>query len=244
MSIHHATIKKAEKFGVVLAEIETADALLARALWAERNFRIQHTDPKVALAAVRLQQVFAAEWPALTLDHVDGEFIVTTTDPDEPVEVFRSDEVPELADVLDACGDFGINPEEGYDDEVPHVVVPHKYKEEYAERGNRNHCGDWLAGFLDGRFSDTEGRFNADEFAQFLQANGVDMGGKWAGLPTSGQKGWVGRYRMNGRQKLEVRVAATGGVTLLDGTFMKAPLEYLEELIARHPCVSPEWVDD
>ena len=92
------------------------------------------------------------------------------------------------------------------------------YRARYKNGGKAENCGDWLARKLDeicGRPStDTRGRkrrvLDLSRFDEILDANGVERTGKWAKLPISGQKGWQGRYRMNGRQKLEVIVAKKG----------------------------------
>ena len=92
------------------------------------------------------------------------------------------------------------------------------YRARYKDGGKPENCGDWLAIKLDeicGRPStDTRGRkrriLDLSRFDEILDANGVERTGKWAKLPISGQKGWQGRYRMNGRQKLEVIVAKKG----------------------------------
>ena len=92
------------------------------------------------------------------------------------------------------------------------------YRREYKEHGLHDNCGDWLAVTLDDLCTvvslDSKGRkrksMDLEKFDALLDVNGVERTGKWAELPTSGQRGWRGRYRMNGRQKLEPIVAGNG----------------------------------
>ena len=101
------------------------------------------------------------------------------------------------------------------EEDGPKKVSPFaaKYQSAYRAAGHPTHCGDWLAKELEGTFVGEAG-FDPDHFTLLLEANDVPMVGKWADLPTSGQKGWVGRYRANGRQKLEMRVIETGVLIL------------------------------
>jgi hypothetical protein len=112
-------------------------------------------------------------------------------------------------------------------------VVPEKYRIAYAERGNAAHCGDWIAATLDGAFDDEEVGFLAGAFELFLRQNGVPIEGKWADLPNSGQQGWKGRYRMNGRQLLE-KYVARAGVMLLNEATLEVPADELAFLRTKH----------
>lgn len=135
-------------------------------------------------------------------------------------------------------------------DEAPvRVVVAAKYKVEYAARGNANHCGDWLALMLDGMFEtvivdgDKAGSlFNHEQYAAFLKLNGVEMVGKWADLPSSGQKGWQGRFRMNGRQKLEKAILTSGVLRLLDGREVAVDTDWALAMQAKRPSLKLEWL--
>ena len=123
-------------------------------------------------------------------------------------------------------------------------VVQSKYHTLYKERGNSRHCGDWLALSLDGSFDNGQG-FDADAYAEFLTANGVELVGKWAALPTSGQAGWQGRYRMNGRQKLQRRVLETGQLCWVDRdnasiVIEDAPVDWLLLMATALPSVDVE----
>lgn len=238
MTIHHATAKRAAKSGIILNEIDSANGPIAQAHWAEGNLCYEHTSPGLALNAVLLARTFKTEWPNLELIVNGADFLVQSVD--GQVEVWTGDTIPKLGVILDATHDAEVDPEAGAEEDDRHEIVPNHYKRKYAERGNRDHCGDWLAKKLDGLFADQSGAFDADAFEAFLTLNNVDMSGKWASLPTSGQRGWAGRYRMNGRQKLELAVTRVGGFQYGD-TFWKAPRAYLEELAAKHPKINCEW---
>ncbi len=126
-------------------------------------------------------------------------------------------------------------------DAEPRKVVPAKYKQEYKQRGNARNCGDWLAQQLAGKFDTAEGgKFDEPAFTQCLVDNGVSLTGRWAELPESGQAGWVGRYRMNGRQQLEMRICESGYLLLPEGK-VKVPREYLDHLHRLHPKLEVKW---
>lgn len=242
MPIHHATIAKAAKFGIILKEVDTDQGLRSQAHWAEGNARYTDTDPKRALAAAMTQKVFKAEYPALSIDQDGHGYEVSITDAEgTPHNLFDGEEVPELADVLAMADELGFDPELGFEEERSGVVVPEAYKAAYAERGNRNHCGDWLAQQLEGKFENSEGKFDEPSFTACMAANGVEMTGKWTQLPESGQRGWAGRYRMNGRQKLQKVLARTGKLEI-NGVNVKIPQEVLEFFLDKHPDVNPEWI--
>ncbi len=252
MTIHHATIKNAATSAIVLTSEDIDGVPHAKAYWLEasRVITMPEKYAKEAVAAMRLVQLLHDEYPALDLVQEEGKFIATGSIRDEETSevvhhvVYEGKGVPELADLLDAATEKGVDPEQGYTETVRGEVVPQKYKDMYAERGNRDHCGDWLAKELEGVFTGEGGTFDADAFTAFLKENGVDFTGKWASLPTSGQKGWVGRYRMNGRQKLERVMAETGKLTI-GGDDVAVPVAYLNALLDKHPKVEAKWkLDD
>lgn len=233
MTIHHATAKRATDLGVTLTDGEEV-----RAFHKGTERVIEHESAKVALNLVLLAARFGAEYPSIG---VTGDGEITLNEEvlfDFDVEDFDAEEVFAMA--LEAAQDAGYEGEEVEDDEeVRGNVVPDKYKKEYAARGNVNHCGDWLAGWLDGKFIHTptdetlKPEFDWRGFEAFLIENGVDTSGKWAKLPESGQRGWQGRYRMNGRQKLEVVVAETGQM-VHNGKKVRIDREWLAAMKAKH----------
>ena len=253
MTIHHATIKRAEGKNIILSEeidSTTGDTFVV-AHWPEQNQRIEHIDPKVALDAMILLKTFRTDYPAMALDIVDRREIQVSVGDDENSEMlYTGTKVPDLLDVLEDAVAAEFDPELGFDeDDERHYVVPQKYKDMYAERGNRNHCSDWIATELDGAFlrasTTPTGKptteFDVDAFTAFLVSNGVDMSGKWADLPNSGQRGWVGRYRMNGRQKLELVLTRKGYMVLPGRGRVEVPIDVLHELCHKHPKITPEW---
>ena len=235
--IHHNTLKKAEAANITLAIVGD----VVHAAFRKGVEPFIHTDPKEALNGALLSRTLMAEYPALSVVFSEGEFIASCND--EPFTSFS--DCPTLADVLEAAEENGIDPEteatteeeEASEERESVNVVAAKYRAAYAERGNPDHCGDWLAATLEGLFVGPDG-FDHKAFATFLVANGVDMSGKWASLPESGQRGWQGRYRMNGRQKLEQRIIEQGFL-VLRGIKQKVPVDFMEGLIARHPNTQP-----
>lgn len=254
-TIHHATQKMADKHEIKLSvhgEYPAAMVLAEKKVKTARGVEtvaFDHPDAKIAVAAVALQTAFTLEYPALELaillEDQNATYLVThdSDDNDTEVIIYEGPRFPQMADLLNKCQDLGLDPEAGFEEETFKQVVPDRYKREYAQRGNRDNCGDWLAKKLEGAFDTEAGKFDADAFETFLRLNDVDMTGKWAALPTSGQKGWVGRYRMNGRQKLEMVVARVGYFKFdNDGDIQthKAPAAFRDHLLARHTKIVPE----
>lgn len=197
--------------------------------------------------AEKLQGMLAAEYPALSLfaavddDAISAWNVVFLADTDEEAVIYEGSKVPDLADLLTICEEEGYDPEqqpEGTaDDEEEKAsgsVVPEHYRAQYREMSsNGQTCGDWLAEWLVNETHTLEG-FNVDEFTGILYANDVDMTMPWAKLPESGQKGWVGRYRMNGRQTLEKLVAYRGWVKDARGGTHDLPENALAILQTKH----------
>ncbi len=199
--------------------------------------------------AIRLMDMLEAEYPGLTL-------VVTTNEDDSAVTAFATiahDEdgeaieisapartVPDLADLLEECEEQGVDPEAGPEAEEDEElkaggsVVPEGYRAKYrAASSNGQTCGDWLAEAL---VADTNGQagFQVEDFTQILSLNGVSFKGAWARLPESGQKGWIGRYRMNGRQVLEKVIAERGTYIDLLGHATPVPEGPLADLRTKH----------
>ncbi len=242
MNIHHATIKKAEGKGIILDKVLNEEGnYYASAKWPQYNKVVSHSDPKTALAAMELIQTLHREYPGISIDYRINTQDWIGKGPNNE-EFPLGDEFPTLEVILEAAMAEGIDPEEGFEDEdEPRGnVVPTKYKIEYAARGNRNHCGDWLSLQLEGQFQNKGGQFNEPDFTQFLIDNGVELVGKWSDLPTSGQRSWEGRYRMNGRQKLE-RVLVQTGVLHLNGAKIKVDLQWAKKLSKKFTEIIPFW---
>lgn len=194
--------------------------------------------------AEKLAGILAAEYPILTLvpEYNEDESAVTmwriVAKDDEATLVLETAKVPDLADVLDACEEAGIDPETEVDGEegtkASGSVVPEHYRQQYQLlSSNGQTCGDWLAERL---VADTHGieGFHVEDFTAILNANGVDMTMPWARLPESGQKGWIGRYRMNGRQVLEKVVALVGYYIDHTGAKCLPHADWLEKTRTKH----------
>ncbi len=239
MTIHHATIKRATNEGIILTE--TDDGVQAH--HANTNRRITHPDAKVALKLCQLEVRFGHEYDVgvdVNLNHTEARTHPRNSDEDVTLAYFDPadfDIEQVFVESLETASDKDV-PIETEDTGPSGNVVPEKYKTEYKARGNAAHCGDWLAIWLDGKFeirdpAEKKPIFDADGFTEFLVANDVDMTGKWINLPTSGQKGWAGRYRMNGRQKLE-KVVAVRGTVKWQGKDVKVPKPDLAILRRKH----------
>ena len=193
--------------------------------------------------AEKLATMLEAEYPAIALTYEANEdesqivaWVVVATE--DGTVIVRGPKVPDLAAILAACEDLGIDPEEGLEEGPSGSVVPEGYRVAYREAStNGQTCGDWLAEFLTTECHGVDG-FQPQEFQAILDQNAVDQTGKWAKLPESGQKGWVGRWRMNGRQILEKHVALAGFVADARGTKHKLPAEALADLREKHS----DWI--
>lgn len=201
-------------------------------------------------SAENMARMLAAEYPALSMRptfaedglKVTGWTIVHTGSEGEN-EIGTYSKVPQLSVLLDDCEAGGFDPQEEIEAEdeaeeeekrASGSVVDESYRQRYREASsNGQTCGDWLAEFLVSATHSIEG-FHVGDFTELLQRNGVDMNTKWGRLPESGQKGWVGRYRMNGRQVLEKIVAKSGYVVDQFGNPHAAPAEFIATLRAKH----------
>jgi hypothetical protein len=201
--------------------------------------------------ADRLDAMLQAEYPALELvaetdSNDEGDEVLTGWSVNHlPSDRFilESDKLPDLADILDACADEEIDPTEADEadedeDATGGNVVKEHYRQAYREKSTTGTtCGDWLAEWLVTQTHDVDGLFQVAYFQTVLVLNDVPMTGAWAALPESGQKGWVGRYRMNGRQVLE-KIVAVRGTVLFAGpnglTQMDVPESALSDLRAKH----------
>jgi hypothetical protein len=193
--------------------------------------------------ADKLAAMLAAEYPAISLgaEYTEDETAVTGywanhVAADGTIEgLYEGDKVPDIATLLDACEDAGLDPEEGAEEpKVSGSVVPETYRKRYqSASSNGQTCGDWLAEFLVSE-THTGGVFSHEAFTELLVSNNVDMTKRWAQLPVSGQQGWVGRYRMNGRQVLEKIVAKQGFVLDASGTRYDVPEAAMSILRDKH----------
>lgn len=249
--IHHATARKATEQGVELTLVEQ-DGAPVGVQGTKGKSTVFHTDARHALDWAVLAETLRLEYPALQVISGDHSELPTIFySPESEMLPFHGPEAPSLAQVQAACEELGFDPEadveQDEEEEAPRGggVVHVRYRAAYAERGNPDHCGDWLADWLEGQFETQKLRwvesqqvpdgalFDHHAFAAFLSENGVPLDGKWAALPDSGQRGWQGRYRMNGRQILEKYVALNGELRAR-GKAVKVPADFLAALEVKH----------
>lgn len=191
--------------------------------------------------AVKLAEMLAAEYPGIgmqpTYDDAERVSGWAFDDGDDCFYETTDARVPELADVLEAAEEWGVDLDamQAEEEKKPSgSVVPEVYRQRYREvstTGQSN--GDWLAEQL---AADTHGidGFSVPDFEAVLTQNRVDQSGAWARLPGSGQRGWVGRWRMNGRQQLEKAVALSGVYRGPTGTEHQPDAGWLAETRMRH----------
>lgn len=238
MFIHHATARRAKDNGIEIApvEFEGGEVAAARLNGAE----IRHPDPKFALNGMMLQKSLHLEYPGFTIGYdLDCRQWTVSVGGDE---LMRQDECPELADILEAAQDAGIDPEDtssyvgGEEDEAEPVgdIVSSKYRAKYKEQGDPASCGDWLANVLNEecRRDRKEGGFDLEKFRAILENNDIDH----PVPPLAKQsRGWQGRYRMTGRLRLELVVAKAGKLVLShDDQVLGVPADELQALRSRH----------
>lgn len=188
--------------------------------------------------AQTLDAILRSEYPAIELfavldadtDKVTGWTAVGTGD----ITLWEATDLPEIADLLDAADEAGIDPEEGAQEKPSGSIVDPMYRQKYAEMSsNKQTCGDWLAEWLTTECNGVDG-FRPAEFQAVIDANGVDQTGRWAKLPEVGGKGWAGRWRMNGRQALEKTVALNKALKDARGADAEIPQDEIDALRSKH----------
>lgn len=210
--------------------------------------------------AERLMAAFEADYPMLALEIHEGEqinedqweiaaFVAVFHDPNGDYEETRvvlieSAKVPDLADVLDATIEQEIDIDEFQPEEeeskASGSIVKDTYRLQYkANSSNGQTCGDWLAEWLTNETFDHVTGFNVDDFQAVLDHNNVPQDAPWARLKDSDQKGWRGRWRMNGRQALEKAVALAGEIYTTTGARQDVPEDALAALQGKHQ----KWLD-
>lgn len=255
--IHHATVKSANAKGYALSFDENTHEVTAHHVESNRRVTLEvddGSDEGLETTAITDRAKEAMANLADILDFEADEFVqkklpcrIEQEDGDFVAYHFKGrtkgDEIardPELADLFETLREQ--TPEE--DDEEPEQggsVVPQKYKELYKERGDPNHCGDWLAVQLASlcRVINEKGKevTDIDRLEAIANANGVspERFGK-LGVETNG---WQGRFRMTVRNMLTKVVAAKGFLFVPEGcgkdadTEIKAPREWCEEHSAK-----------
>lgn len=245
--LHHTQTTKLEALGASAIWNEDREVFQGSFDKDKRGIDFAAPEAKAFCEVAALNKTCKEEYPALVVsfDTEGGAYALyhSSDDFQNPVHWFEEGQ-PELTDVLEVVEELEL--------ELGTVeykeVVPQKYKILYAERGNPNHCGDWLALWLSealtiegivegttktGKPSKRKKKsFDLDGFRALLDANGVDMSGKWA---HSQARGWQGRFRMNGRQLLEIRILEQNGVLFTaEGEQIQAPAQWLQDIAERH----------
>lgn len=252
--IHHATVKSAAAKGVELTSSEDDQTVTAtrdgRSITMDASEAIDDETVNVSMGSdiakdawVALDEMLAyeADHPSIALTYEDGDFIAWPAGPNGQPDGDEIARDPELADLFETLADQPQDEAEGDADEEKAdeggSVVPAKYKALYAERGNPNHCGDWLADVLASliRVLNEKGRevTDIDRLEALAVANGVEASkyGK-LGIETNG---WQGRYRMTVRNLMTPLVAAKGFLFVPEGcgrdedTELTAPAGWIAE---------------
>lgn len=240
MTIHHATLKKAERAEIALRDISTDEYRRFSAMWKDSVF-----------VAPDVQEAFSAALMAKMLKLEYGLVLTQRFKAKEPVGyeikgLGKYDTLPNYSEVVDAHTAKTSKPvvietteetdeEEDSEEPIRGTVVKDTYKVLYAERGNPRHCGDWLAGILENQFNRIhdgrrDARFDRDLFLDMLELNGINTNAKWAMSTTPG---WQGRLRMTGRLQLENLIIKTGKIMLSKNQTVTAPEDFVKHLIAR-----------
>lgn len=233
LTIHHATAKKATASEIALCVSEDGESIVAT--WNKHV--IAGDNASQVLAVMIIAKPFLAEYAGIEIS-IENDTVTIECEGCESAAA-RVDSFDVLmAEFLDANSEAlqaeASDTEDDEDTSDRKVVVAKKYKDEYKARGNPKNCGDWLAQVLEDHCNTKDG-FHADTFKALLVANNVPMVGKWAGLPTSGQKGWVGRWRMNGRQKLERQIATEGKMFDEQGSPINVDQDWLMATLNKYP---------
>lgn len=147
MTIHHATLKKAQVNGILLQE-KGADKYLAH--WPERNVRVTMADPKEALASMLAIKAATIEHGVKIIQDENGTFSLfkgkkAIAEGEDVHEVIAEGLEELFGDEDSAEAEEREVDEEEIEDEEPGSIVKPKYREEYKARGTPTHCNDWLA---------------------------------------------------------------------------------------------------
>lgn len=210
MTIHHATLKSAEKAGVTLSEQPGNEKPFVQAFVGAT---ILHSGLEGEKAADVLSDALAmrriqAEFSSLKVERgaADGVWRATFNE-----QTFEHDRLQALLDeVLEHAEAEGLDVEndetEEQESESAGSVVPAKYRARYREQGDPNSCGDWLAKQLGELCAMEDGSFDLDFFRAICDANEVDYASLKVGLTPSDR----GRFRMSAGIKLRRRIFDTG----------------------------------
>lgn len=146
MTIHHATVKKAEKAGIALKEVDYNGETWIEATSGKDSI-VTHTDAKIALEAATIQKTLAAEYPTVKLAFNESNWEVQVELENAVTDIMNPEELPDLAAILDAVVAADFDPEEGADEEADEKSngVPQKYKQKYLLNEDPDSCSDEVA---------------------------------------------------------------------------------------------------
>lgn len=143
MSIHHATLAKAEKLGFLLTE---ENGLFTAAVG---DAMVTGDDAKVVLKALEVARPYLVEYPWFVLGFSAGVFTLVCETVGYAEE---GDDIEAMyADALEAVPEApeGFEEPEESDDEKAGSIVPPKYRNEYKARGDATRCSDEFCELVD-----------------------------------------------------------------------------------------------
>jgi hypothetical protein len=231
MTIHHATLKRAEKLGVVLTEPKEGVVL---AHWPKLNQRLSRANAKEALDEMEALIELKTSFKSFKLNDAQTDDTPTFT------IVFKGKLIGNAGTIREAFAqaraewkerqqeaeENGEEIEDADDEEIGSgSCVPEKYKRLYAERGDARCCGDWLAETLNELVLNGDGKLDVEALCTVAEANGVQCR-QYANSQTPG---WQGRMRMTTRNMLRGKVALAGVLTVPGGRDRKAPNDWCQD---------------
>lgn len=216
MSIHHATVKSAEKAGIRLEALPDDQY---RAIHEKTNYSLLGTDPKmlvkdmIALVDMKTnyrsasasydegQWTVSSPWGEFTAFHlVDAISLMKRAfteahqpdDEDEESEMLEAEEAEEEAEAEE-------DPQPSGD------VVKPEYRARYTENGSGGRgCNDWMMQLLDEMIG-TGKHLNVEAMDRLAQLNNINLD-KYSRT----SRGWQGRLRMTFRNILARKVWKEG----------------------------------
>lgn len=197
MTIHHATLARAEKMGVVVTENDKTDEIQMH--WAARNRRAWAPNAAYAprlLDDFKTVRMIVLEYPTLTVkqDHKDyvwsismrGDVLATASIGkldeawDEAFEILQTDEAESVEtepseDSSNGLAEDATEEEAEDSDSGSHSIIKNKYKSAYKpfKMSNGDEVAHQLAEFLKAKGEDGKLRIDADRLERFARNNGL-----------------------------------------------------------------------
>lgn len=220
MNIHHATKKKADKEGVKLEAIGPGEQEAHVIASIEKDgIAFYDVSAKKALGYVlEARDELSKGLYLVTQEGFEQDYIAYKAGTDEIVA--RDPDLFDLYTTLDGEEPGEVAVEDEGDEEEQEAggsVVPSRYKEMYAERGDPTTCGDWLALTLNKYCHVTKENgkkgTDIDVFMDIAKANQIDPD-YLAKLSMNQTRGWEGRMRMSTRNKLVAVAIEQKGINI------------------------------